>query len=405
MRIVDTKLNVVGLGSDSNKETIGIVFKTSKDLNNRPLLGLIIPKFMIGYEFKDGQKASDISVPITGSKCVNETTTSKFWSSSVIIKNYILVRPYLNQNQSMPNYVVGDKVIVTIIDNDIKTLAFLPYTINRLGQRSTDKCMFSVPANPKENTALSEDNTYFIKLDSDSKVIILSTSKKNGETCAQVIGMDAENGQIAISDNEDRSWILDTKNDSITSKTSGTTIEQTGNVINIKADTINIEGETAINIKTSKLVEESDTTEAKSSNVTYEFDNFKQSSNSGKYEIQQEEHSGMSMSIKESTYHNNTPLIGLNGQVVFPNFVIGAIPNINAPVPPVNGMSGPSGAMLLQTDPAGMPLAKFPQLVPPLIDMSTKIDTLCAILGIPPSAVSAVQVFVASGMTTKLLSS
>ena len=402
MRIVDTKLNVIGLGSDNNKETVGIVFKTSEELDNRPLLGLIIPKFMIGYDFKDGDKPSDIEVPITGSKCVNDSTIKPFWSTSINMKNYILVRPYLNQNQSMPNYVVGDKVIVSIIDNDIKTLAFLPYSINRLGQRATDKCMFSVPANPTENTALTEDNTYFIKLDSKSKVIILSTAKKNGETCAQVIGMDAENGQIAISDNEDRSWILDTKNDSITSKTSGTTIEQTGNVINIKADTINIEGDTAINIKTATLKQESDTMEAKASNCKFEYDNFSQKSNSGKYEIQQEKHEGMSMSLKESTYHNDSPLIGQNGQVIFPNFVIGSIPNINSPVNPTSGLSGPAGAMLLQTDPSATPLAKFPQLAAALTAIASAADSYPSGGG---SASAAAARFVASGMSTKILSS
>ncbi len=402
MRIIDTKLNVIGLGSDNNKETVGIVFKTSEELDNRPLLGLIIPKFMIGYEFKDGDKASDTEIPISGSKCVNENSDKTFWSSSINMKNYILVRPYLNQNQSMPDYVVGDKVIVSIIDNDIKTLAFLPYSINRLGQRATDKCMFSVPANPTENTALTEDNTYFIKMDSKSKVIILSTAKKNGETCAQVIGMDAENGQIAISDNEDRSWILDTKNDSITSKTSGTTIEQTGNVINIKADTINIEGDTAINIKTATLKQESDTMEAKASNCKFEYDNFSQKSNSGKYEIQQEKHEGMSMSLKESTYHNDSPLIGQNGQVIFPNFVIGAIPNINSPVNPTSGLSGPSGAMLLQTDPSATPLAKFPQLASALTAIAAAADSYPSGGG---SASAAAARFVASGMSTKILSS
>lgn len=402
MKIIDPKLNVIGLGSDNNKETIGIVFKTSEELNNRPLLGLIIPKFMIGYEFKDGDKASDTDIPLHGSKCVNDDSCTKFWSSSINMKNYILVRPYLNQNQSMPDYVIGDKVIVSIIDNDIKTLAFLPYSINRLGQRSTDKCMFSVPANPKENTALNEDNTYFIKIDSNNKVIILATSKKNGETCAQVIGMDAENGQIAISDNEDRTWVLDTKNDSITSKTSGSTIEQVGNTININADTINITGDSAINLKTSSLSEESDSMKSKSSNSEFEFDNFKQTSNSGKYEIQQEEHSGMSVSIKSSTYHNDTPLIGLNGQVVFPNFIIGAIPNINSPVSPINGISGASGAMSMQTDPAALPLVKFPQLVAALNAIAAAADAYPSGAG---AATAAAAAFAANGMTTKILSS
>ena len=78
----------------------------------------------------------------------------------------------------MPNSTIGDKVTVTMIDNDIKTLAFLPYGINRLGQRATDKFVVRVPANKKENTALTEDNTYFFKLDSKKKVAMILFFKR-----------------------------------------------------------------------------------------------------------------------------------------------------------------------------------------------------------------------------------
>ena len=94
MRIIDTKLNVIGLGSDNNKETVGIVFKTSEELDNRPLLGLIIPKFMIGYEFKDGDKASDTEIPISGSKCVNENSDKTL--KKLFILNLYKIIPCLN---------------------------------------------------------------------------------------------------------------------------------------------------------------------------------------------------------------------------------------------------------------------------------------------------------------------
>ena len=90
MKIIDTKLNKVGLGSDSTKETIGIVFKTSEELENRPLLGLIIPKFMLGYEFKDGDKAEDKTIENKTSKCINDKKCSDFWDKNIIVKNYIL---------------------------------------------------------------------------------------------------------------------------------------------------------------------------------------------------------------------------------------------------------------------------------------------------------------------------
>lgn len=401
MRIADTNFNSISLGSDSNRDTIGIVFKTSAELNNRPLLGLIIPKFMIGYDFRNGDKPSDTDLKISGSKCINDESCKKFWDTDINIKNYILVRPYLNQNISMPLYTVGDKVIVTVIDNDIKTLAFLPYSINRLGQRATDKFMASVPANPKENTSLTENNTYFIKLDSKAKVLILSTSKENGETAAQTIGMDPGNGQIAITDNDKLVWMMDTNQDAITSKTSGTTIEQKSNAITMTGDIINLNGESQVNIKTDAMNVDSNTIKSKATDAKYEYDSFTQTSQIGKWEVDTEEHSNMAMAVKASTYHNDTPIIGLNGNTIFPSFTIGAVPNINVPVAPTAGLSGPQGSMLMQTDPGAVPLVKFPQLVPILRAIASAADSYPSGGGSASAAVAQL----ANAATTKMMSS
>ena len=102
----------------------------------------------------------------------------------------------------MPEYVIGDKVIVKIIDNDLKTLMFYPYSINRLGQRATDKLIMCVPANKNENTALSEDNTYFIKFDSTNQEVEITANNVNGETCKQTILFNPKDGIINITDND-----------------------------------------------------------------------------------------------------------------------------------------------------------------------------------------------------------
>lgn len=400
MKIIDTKLNKVGLGSDSTKETIGIVFKTSEELENRPLLGLIIPKFMLGYEFKDGDKAEDKTIENKTSKCINDKKCSDFWDKNIIVKNYILVRPLLNQNQSMPNYTIGDKVTVTMIDNDIKTLAFLPYGINRLGQRATDKFVVSVPANKKENTALTEDNTYFFKLDSKEKVAMIHTSKENGESHAYTIGIDTDNSQVIITDNDKMSWVLDSKNDKITTETSGSIIEQSGDKITFTADSMEMNIDSKIYMKTDTLEVETNTIKEKSSETTYEFDSFKQTSNTGKFEIDQEEHKGMKMTISESTYYNDTNKIGLNGQVIMPQFVINEIPDINAIIPPINGQSGPKGTMCLETDPSGVPLVKFPALITALTAIAAAADS-----PVGGGASAAAAAFAATGMTNKIRAS
>lgn len=394
--------NELGLGYDNSKDTIGIVFKTSKDLNNRPLLGLIIPKFMMGYDFKNNDAPRETDLTINSSKFINDESCSGFIDKKITYKNYILVRPFLNQNIMMPVYTKGDKVIVTMIDNDIKTLAFLPYSINRLGQRATDSFTLAIPATTKENTALTEDNTYFLKIDSKNKMIVINMSKENGEAFNYTIGIDGTNGQVAISDNDKRSWILDSKNDSIITKTSGSEISQVGDQIDLKGDIINITADSKVKIQTDALEIESNSIKETASDTKYEFSNFSVKSDIGKFGIENESHEGMSMKNKHSTYHNDTPLIGMNGQVIFPNFVIGNVPNINIPVPPLSGMSGPSGSMLIQTDPVGVPLVKYPQLVAALTAIAAAADAVPSGLG---AATAAAAAFAASGMTTKILSS
>ena len=60
MRIIDPTINSIGLGYSASRDTIGIVIKPQSELDDKPMLGLVIPKFMLGYEFKDGVTAQDI---------------------------------------------------------------------------------------------------------------------------------------------------------------------------------------------------------------------------------------------------------------------------------------------------------------------------------------------------------
>lgn len=359
MQLIDSINTIPGLGVDNNVDTVGIVMKTAEQLGF-PGLGVFIPKFMLGYSLKSGDKAKDETVSISSSKCVNSSDNSCSIQSSAVLKNYIVVRPLLNQNQFMPEYVVGDKVIIKIIDNDIKTLLFYPYSINRLGQRATDKLIMLVPANKKENTALSEDNSYFIKLDSSNKLVEIIATNVNGETCKQTIQLDAGKGIITITDNNKLSWTMDTKKDTIISKTSGSSIQQSADVITIKGDTLNIEMDSEVNIKTDTENNEAETIKSKGSDVTYEYDNYEQTSDAGKFSIRDEQHEVTSVAFKGSTFHVDCPTNGFNGPVIESGYTIGACPNINSPVVPSAGQANSS---LTSSDPAAMPLVKGPQLL------------------------------------------
>ena len=405
MRILDPISNNLSLGTDEYSDTIGIVFKTDEEIG-APQLGVIIPKFMLGYTFKNGDKATEESISVKGKKCINEDSNS-YWDSSIILKNYITVDPLLNQNQAMAKYTVGDKVLISMIDNDIKTLAFLPYSINRLGQRATDKFIIAVPANEHENTALSEDNSYFFKMDStkDVQILQIATSNKNNETCKFILTMDSKNGVMTIDDDSgERSWEMNYQDDSIITKTSGTTFTQKADKITMDADTIEVTAKSKISldVKDGDFKLDASNIKEKSSDTKYEFSNFKQTSDVGTYNVNSEKHDGISVSFKDKLFHCDSPTIGLNGVVVFPSFTIGLIPDINVPVPAINGSSGPKGCTVFQTDPSGVPLVKFPQLINCLMQLAIAADMYPSGAGMGSAAVAS---FANEGSTTKLMGS
>lgn len=400
MQLTDVVNNTVGLGCDNSSDTVGIVIKTAEELGY-PALGVFIPKFMLGYELKTGEVADEKDISLQNTKCVNSADKQNFFDPSVMMKNYIIVRPLLNQNQFLPEYVIGDKVIIKVIDNDIKTLMFYPYSINRLGQRATDKLLMVIPANPKQNTELTEDNTYFIKFDSKEQKVQIIANNVNGETCKQTIELDPGQGIITITDNEELSWVMDTNNDSITSRTSGTTIEQCADVITMTGDTLNINMDSEINIKTDTINNECETIKSTASDVTYEYDNFKQNTESGTWTVRDEKHDNTSVSFTGSTFHVDMPIIGLNGTVTENAWVIGMIPNVNVPSPPTVGSSGNPGVGMISSDIAGVPLVKAPQLLAVL----SVIGASCSQEKDGGAAASAIASAAKDMVTTKMLAS
>ena len=77
MRILDPILNNLSLGTDEYSDTIGIVFKTDEEIG-APQLGVIIPKFMLGYKFKNGDKAMVE---------ISRTENAEAWDITVTDKN------------------------------------------------------------------------------------------------------------------------------------------------------------------------------------------------------------------------------------------------------------------------------------------------------------------------------
>ena len=306
MQVSDLRGLKYDLGYTDHDDTIGIVFKKAEEFEGNkedPKLGLIIPKYQLGYDFKSGDQPKVENLPVEKTKCINNPLMGDVFDSTVTIKNFITMRPALNQNQSMPIYTKGDKVYVHVVDGDLKNMFFLPYGINRLGQRAIDRLQFAVPANPKENQKLDEKNTYYVRLDSDEKVIIIGTSKKNGETCDHHIAIDSGEGILTITDGE-RYIKMNYDEDQIISHTTGSTIEQKEDVINMKADTLNINMDSNINIKCENFKLDCDNSKEKASKAEYEFTKFEMKGNKGKWDIDKEEHTGSKQEFTKTKHED-----------------------------------------------------------------------------------------------------
>ena len=217
--------------------------------------------------------------------------------------------------------------------------------------------------------------------------------------------MDSKNGVMTIDDDSgDRSWEMNYQDDSIVTRTTGTTFTQKADKIIMEADTIEGIAKTKISfdVKDGDFELNASNIKEKSSDTKYEFDNFKQTSDVSTYEIKNEKHNGTTTSFKEKTFHCDTPTIGLNGVVILPTYTIGNVPDINVPVPSVNGTSGPKGSTVFQTDPSGVPLVKFPQLMACLAQLAAAADMYPSGAGMGSAAVA---LFAGGGSTTKIMGS
>ncbi|MDE7099596.1 MAG: hypothetical protein K2N99_00055, partial [Malacoplasma sp.] len=206
----------------------------------------------------------------------------------------------------------------------------------------------------------------------------------------------------AITDNKERTILLDTQNDSITTTTSGSKIEQIGDVINMESDTLNITADSLVKIKTDTMEVEANSIKETATDVEYEFDNFTQTTDVGEWDVDDEKHVGSSFGVEYDTVFLDASAVASSGTVYLPQFTVGSVSNINILPQPTNGDTSTPGAMMLKTDPAGVPLVKFPQLIACLTQIAAAADAFPSGAGAGASAVAA---FASLGMTQKIMAS
>lgn len=405
MRIRDEKTLSLEIGSSYTSETCGIVLKTQDDIGTTEL-GVFIPKLMPAVEL--GQNGSvENTVTLDIDKCIN--SEQFVCNDRVISRNWLKVPGRTLGNASPPKYMRGDIVFVSFVDSDIKSPYYDVSSVNYNGHKNVDNFRTFVPASPQPNVVITKDNSYYIELDSlkDKQRVIISTSNANGEKCKHYLLFDSKNGVLSLTD-ESRSVTMSYDDDTIVLKNEkDSTIILNKDEITISAKTINIKASGKLNIETPETVVDSDKTTYDGKQFEMSEDKVSVSSKSVDVSSTTETHDITDRFVIKGTgkTHINHTLIGLNGETVIRNFVIGMCPDINIPVPKVNGDSGPPGTSIWSTGAGSMPLVKYNSLTNILIMMCSYIDMAMSSgpVPLPPAAVASVTPLLTQLPTTTIL--
>ena len=142
----------------------------------------------------------------------------------------------MNSNSAFPPCVVaGEQVLVFKYEGEDKYYWISAGRDDNL--RKTEIMRMAVSGDNSQNKTLSEDNTYFVELDSKvGKRIRMHTSKSNGEAFGYDLSIDATAGAITLGDDVGNKIIIDSNsNKLVLSNKEGSVIGLNGKDIIIMA--------------------------------------------------------------------------------------------------------------------------------------------------------------------------
>lgn len=212
MRITDFKNLKVERSSDFIKDDMaGIIVKTPEEIGKN-VYGVYIGQMFFGT-FTD-QGPYENKVDISSNRCLNSVNKT-IGEDSVTSSNFIHLTMFNVYNMSMPRLIKGENVLVGLIDQDIKSIYIKPFNRNQIKYRPTDILETFVPASGTYNgDDLTDENKYFVKMDSVNKTIRIHMSNANGEIAKYDITIDGENGSLSLSDGV-RNIVMNTQDDEI----------------------------------------------------------------------------------------------------------------------------------------------------------------------------------------------
>lgn len=325
MKIIDNRTLDIGLSLDPTEDSAGIVIG-DRDETGSNNLKVFIPRFMQGIDISDG-KPKEETENLSSSKIKN-SISKNIGSSSIKLKNYIEVPPFVVPGTRPPRFAIGERVLIKFFDNDIKTMVYYPYQVaGDTAKRLTDIQRMYVPAKTSQEDPVTDEDSYFLELNSRDKFVRVFTSNKNEEKCPFTFNINTKDGVVTFKDDTERSFEWNYDEDKISFKTnSGIVFELKENAVTLNCETLKINASESINVETSKFKLKADQGDVLIDNMYVKNTSYEQRANNSKLKYDLAELSGSLWQIISTGLYLNAPITINTGMSVFAGFYITEIP-------------------------------------------------------------------------------
>lgn len=383
MKVIDYKNLITKRSNDFLKDnSVGIVLKTAEEIGENRY-GIHIPRLMMGVETVKGP--IEEIVDLDSNKCLN-SINKEIGETEVISSNFINLTYYSVNNLSMPRLILGERVTVGFIDQDIKSMYIKPFCRDHIRKRPTDTMEMYVPASGNyDGDFLNDDNKYYVRCDSVSKTIRIHMSDANGEESKYDIMMDGENGTVTTTDGS-RSITINTKDDEIF------LINEAESTISLKKDVIDILcGKFYLKAKDSIKIE-SPKGEVDIENTKWTSKDFEGLLKTLKLDGNKFVSDYMKMDMKSKMIDIDCPVNNIIGLLTVSGYIIpgglgfGPVPPNQGPLP-INPQVKDDGSANF-AGPTGQMLVRSPPLMQLLTVICSQLDIIAAVPIIPAQPIS-----------------
>jgi hypothetical protein len=378
-------------------EMYGKIVTPMEIRNKQPYYGVYVSRFLMDVDTFKGPFEEKVDLK-ESKKCKNKLN-KLIIDKNLVYSNYILLPVFNISNTKAGGFGLGEDVSVGIIEQDIKSLFIKPYNpFSQEYNRPKNDYTIYVPASGKYGeSGLNDDNTYFLRFDSDNQVARLHTSAANGESTTWDMMFDGGMGAFRLTDGK-RKILIDSGTDLIAIRTADdkSTIAMRKGTINLLGDDFIFDAKKSMTFKSPK--------------ATVEIDDIKWTSKNLEGTIDMVDLSGTDLSTeytKGTTIFKTTwdmecitaswkgvvshlGMLGIGAGMTF-----GAVPG-GAPLPtsPSASMSGGSDDQAgtfkeMNFDPImGQTLMRFKPTFQAMVQIATTVDALASMFGVPPCTAS-----------------